>query len=270
MQQIVDLFRAEQRPNGSSPYYFIRKTTAMEDAPAHGGTGRPARFTGMLYSMFRPSDDATLFPFLVPSNLFAVQSLRQLAEMAREVLSDPVFENECSHLADEIESGIRSHGRRNHPVYGEIYAYETDGYGNAVFMDDANVPSLLSLSYLGIHHPDDGIYRNTRNYLLSRDNPWFISGKIAEGNGSPHTGKNSIWPMGIIIRGITSTEPSEIKRCLGMLCQTHAGTYFMHESFVNDNPAKYTRAWFAWANTLFGELVLKVHREYPDILLSKY
>lgn len=270
MQCITRTFVTEQRPDDSSPYYFIRKTTAMEDAPVHQGTGRPARFTGMLYSMFRPSDDATLFPFLVPSNLFAVQSLRQLAVMAGEILADAALENECRQLANKIENGIRAHGRRIHPVYGEIYAYETDGFGNAAFMDDANVPSLLSLSYLGIHKPDDEIYRNTRKFLLSRDNPWFISGKIAEGNGSPHTGKHSIWPMGIIIRAITSDDPSEIKHCLGMLCQTHAGTYFMHESFVNDNPAKYTRAWFAWANTLFGELILKIHREYPDILLAKY
>lgn len=270
MQCITRTFATEQRPDDSSPYYFIRKTTAMEDAPVHQGTGRPARFTGMLYSMFRPSDDATLFPFLVPSNLFAVQSLRQLAVMAEEILADAALDNECRQLANEIENGIRAHGRRIHPAYGEVYAYETDGFGNAVFMDDANVPSLLSLSYLGILKPDDEIYRNTRKFLLSRDNPWFISGKIAEGNGSPHTGKHSIWPMSIIIRAITSEDPSEIKRCLGMLHQTHAGTYFMHESFENDKPVKFTRAWFAWANTLFGEMVMKVHREYPDILLTKF
>lgn len=181
MQTIVETFRTEQRRKGDSPYRFKRTTSAMEDAPVHDGTGRPARFTGMIYSMFRPSDDATLFPFLIPSNLFAVKSLRQLAEMANAVVRDPDFANECLSLASEVEKGIQKYGIAQHPVFGKIYAYEADGFGNVVFMDDANVPSLLSLAYLGIHQSEDDIYQHTRDFVLSHENPWYIKGQAGEG-----------------------------------------------------------------------------------------
>jgi meiotically up-regulated gene 157 (Mug157) protein len=51
-----------------------------------------------------------------------------------------------------------------------------------------------------------------------------------------------------------------------MLKTTHAGKGFMHESFNKDNPEDYTRSWFAWVNTLFGEMILKIHSEYPELL----
>lgn len=268
MQTIVETFRTEQRRKGDSPYRFKRTTSAMEDAPVHDGTGRPARFTGMIYSMFRPSDDATLFPFLIPSNLFAVKSLRQLAEMANAVVRDPDFANECLSLASEVENGIQKFGIAQHPVFGKIYAYEADGFGNVVFMDDANVPSLLSLAYLGINRTDDEIYQRTRDFVLSHENPWYIKGQAGEGNGSPHTGKESIWPMSIIMRALTSRRDEEILFCLQQLIDTHAGTYFMHESFHKDDPYRFSRSWFAWANTLFGEWVLKIYQDKPYLLKS--
>jgi meiotically up-regulated gene 157 (Mug157) protein len=157
-------------------------------------------------------------------------------------------------------------GTAEHLNFGKIYAYEADGFGNQLFMDDANVPSLMSLSYLGIHKPQDAIYKQTRKYLVSDSNPWYLRGKAAEGSGSPHTGKSNIWPMGIILRGLTSHDEQEVLSCLHMLKATHAETGFMHESFNRDNPADFSRKWFAWANTLFGELILNVHQKYPDIL----
>ena len=157
-------------------------------------------------------------------------------------------------------------GTAEHLHFGRIYAYEADGFGNYLFMDDANVPSLMSLSYLGVHKPEDDIYKRTRQYLMSDYNPWYLRGKAAEGYGSPHTGKYSIWPMGIILRTLTSNDPKEIGLCLHMLKATHAGTGFMHESFNKDNPADFSRSWFAWANTLFGELIVNVYKDYPDLL----
>ena len=269
MRLIVDTFKTEQRKDGNSPYYFIRKTSNMIDAPVFNGTGRPIKPTGMICSMFRPSDDATLYPFLIPSNVFAVISLRQLADIYTNVLSDKEFARECKQLADEVEEGIKKYAIIDHLDYGEIYAYEVDGFGNSVFMDDANVPSLMSLAYIGAHNPDDKLYANTRRYLLSENNPYFLKGKAAEGQGSPHTGKESIWPMGIILRAMTSTDKKEITMCLRMLKETHADTGFMHESFHKDNPENYTRSWFAWANTLFGELILKIKNEHPEILSGK-
>ena len=266
MQTLVQTFKTEQRRNGYSPYRFKRVTSAMEDAPVHDGTGRPARYTGMIYSMFRPSDDATLYPFSIPSNLFAVQSLQQLEEMALKVLKDSSLVRECNTLAAEINAGIQKFGKGIHPVFGEIYAYEVDGLGNKIFMDDANVPSLLSLTYLGIHKPSDEIYRRTREFVLSEENPWFIKGQAGEGIGSPHTGKEHIWPMSIIMRALTSQRDEEILFCLNQLIETHAGSYFMHESFHKDDASRFSRPWFAWANTLLGELILNLYHQKPYLL----
>jgi len=261
MKKIVETFRTEQRLYSESPYYFIRKTSAMIDAPVFGGTGRPIKPTGMICSMFRPSDDATLFPFLVPSNLFAVQELRHISDIFKNGLNNEKFAEECLSLSSEIEKGIGEYAITRHQDFGEIYAYEADGFGNRVFMDDANVPSLMSLAYLGIHQTDNELYRNTRKFLLSENNPYFLRGIAAEGQASPHTGKENIWPMGIILRAMTSTDDQEILKCLKMLKSTHAGTGFMHESFNKDDAAKYSRSWFAWANTLFGEMVIKIFDE---------
>ena len=269
MRLIVKTFLTEQRKNGETPYYFVRKTTNMIDAPVFNGTGRPIKPNGMICSMFRPSDDATLYPFLIPSNIFAVLSLRQLAEIYSENLNNTEFSGLCTALANEVEVAIQKFGIAEHPTYGKIYAYETDGFGNHLFMDDANVPSLMSLAYLGAHKPDNKLYLATRKFLLSDSNPYFLSGDAASGQGSPHTGKDSIWPMGIILRAMTSTDPDEISLCLQMLKNTHAGTGFMHESFHKDDANKFTRSWFAWANTLFGELIIKISREHPEILTQQ-
>lgn len=269
MHTIVETFKTEQRKDGTTPYRFIRETSRMTDAPVYDGTGRPARPVGMICSMFRPSDDATVLPYLIPSNLFAVQGLRQLSEIYTQALHDPKFAKECDELADEVQDAILKWATRPHLHFGRIYAYEADGFGNHLFMDDANVPSLMSLSYLGIHKPQDDLYRQTRQFLLSEFNPWYLRGTAAEGAGSPHTGKNAIWPMGIILRAMTGTDPGEIRRCLHMLKSTHAGTGFMHESFHKDNPGRFSRSWFAWANTLFGELIIKVYRENPNLLKER-
>ena len=268
MRTIVKTFRTEQRWGGNldSPYRFARETERMTDAPVHDGVGRPIKPVGLICSQFRPSDDATVLSFLIPSNLFAVQSLNQLAEIYKDELGDEEFAKECKDFAKEVDAAIKKWGVAKHLKYGKIYAYEADGFGNHLFIDDANVPSLLSLSYLGVHSAKDSMYKRTRKFLLSSDNPWYNKGTAAEGAGSPHTGPNSIWPMGIILRALTSTDAKEIEYCLHMLKETHAGTGFMHESFNMNNPSDFSRSWFAWANTLFGELVIKTYNEHPEIL----
>ncbi|WP_223548613.1 MULTISPECIES: glycoside hydrolase family 125 protein [Aestuariivivens] len=270
MQLVVKTLRTEQRKHGESPYTFIRQTTSMIDAPTFAGTGRPLKPVGLIASMFRPSDDATLFPFLIPSNIFAVISLKQLAAINKNVLNNSAFADECSRFANEVDEAIKQYAISNHLDFGNIYAYEVDGFGNKVFMDDANVPSLMSLAYLGAHKTTDSIYQNTRRFLLSDHNPYYLKGKAAEGQASPHTGKNKIWPMGIILRAMTSDNDQEIIKCLTMLKNTHAGTGFMHEAFNKDNPEDFNRSWFAWANTLFGELIIKIYRERKSILSHSF
>jgi len=270
MHLIVKTFQTEQRKDGTSPYKFIRETTAMIDAPVFEGKGRPIKPTGMICSMFRPSDDATMYPYLIPSNIFAVRSLQQLSHIYSTVKKDADFAKVCSGLAREVDGAIQKYAISDHLHFGRIYAYEVDGFGNKIFMDDANVPSLISLAYLGAHQLSDDIYRRTRAFILSDSNPYFLKGKSAEGQASPHTGKEKIWPMGIILRAITSIDNQEIEYCLKMLKTTHANTGFIHEAFHKDDPDDFNRSWFAWANTLFGELVIKIQSEHPDILLKSF
>lgn len=266
MKLIVATFRTEQQKNGPSPYRFNRRTTVMIDAPPFDGTGHPVRPNGLIASAFRPSDDSTIFPFLIPSNAFAVVELRHLAEMARAVLRDERFGAECAALANEVETAIMKHAIVRHPEFGDIFAFEIDGFGGRVLMDDANVPNLLSLPYLGFVRRDNPVYRSTRRFVLSPQNPYFRTGKFAAGVGSPHTGKERIWHLSLIMRALTSDSDAEIAECLTFIKRTHAGTGFMHEAFDPNDPGEFSRKWFAWANTIFGELIVKIHSERRELL----
>ncbi len=216
--------------------------------------------------MFRPSDDATIYPFLVPSNYFAVASLIQLSEMIVSIAHEIDFANECTALAVEVANALNKYAVVNHLEFGNVIPYEIDGFGNRLFMDDANVPSLLSLPYLDCITSDNEIYLNTRKLILSGTNPYYFVGKAGSGIGSPHTGLGKIWPISIMMRAFTSHDDDEILECLSTLKRGSAGTGFMHESFDKDYPYLYSRKWFAWANTLFGELILKLYKEKPYLL----
>lgn len=266
MRLVITTFRQQQRKEDQGPYRFQRVTAWQTDTVAGGGFGNPVNPVGLIVSIFRPSDDATIWPFLIPSNYFAVKSLRQIAEIAEAVLKDKKLGADATSLADEIEAALIKYARAIHPENGEIIAYETDGYYNYSFMDDANVPSLLAMPYLGTIGRNDELYLRTRNFVLSKSNPWYFSGKMGHGVGSPHTGTNRVWPIAITMRALTANNDYDIVSSLKMLKNTHAATGFMHESFMKDDPTQFTRKWFAWANTLFGELVLGTYRTRPELL----
>ncbi|MBX3256563.1 MAG: glycoside hydrolase family 125 protein [Chitinophagaceae bacterium] len=261
LQATVKTFREQQRKKDRGPYTFGRTTSWSTDTVPGNGYGNPVKPVGLIVSIFRPSDDATIFPFLIPANFFAVASLQQMAEMSRSILKDESFAAECASFAAEVQKALQVYGTVIHPRFGKIYAYEADGFGNHLLMDDSNVPSLLGLPYFSNVKATDPVYQNTRRFILSDSNPYFFKGAAGEGVGSPHTLVDMIWPIGIIIRGITSMDNREIKHCIDILQKTHGGTGFMHESFHKDDALKFTRKWFAWANTLFGEFILKVHKE---------
>lgn len=266
MRLILATFREQQRKHGAGPYHFQRQTEVPTDTQALGGYGNPARPVGLIHSMFRPSDDACQYALLIPANLFAVLSLRQLAEMATEILHDEKFAAECRVLASEVESAVVKYGRVKEAKGDEVWAYEVDGYGNQLFMDDANIPGLLSLPYLGCCPQGDAAYQQTRRRVLSDTNPYFFRGSAAEGIGGPHVGLDMIWPMSLITRALTSDDDAEIAQCLFWIKRTQAGTGLIHEAFHKDNPAKFTRSWFAWGNSLFGELIVKLSEERPALL----
>ncbi len=258
ISNIVQTFKEQQKKNGAGPYTFQRCTERQLDTMSNNGMGNPVKAVGLIASAFRPSDDATTFQFLIPSNFFAVTSLRKASEILRQVNKDTALAKECEDLAAEVEQAIQEYAIHNHPNYGRIYAFEVDGFGNQLLMDDANVPSLLALPYLGDISVNDPVYQNTRNFVWSEDNPYFFRGTAGEGIGGPHIGYDMIWPMSIMMKAFTSTDDQEIKYCIKLLMATDAGTGFMHESFHKDDPYNFTRHWFAWQNTLFGELIIKL------------
>ena len=262
----VATFREQERKNGPGPYRFQRQSLSPTETQFLGGYGNPTRPNGMIHSMFRPSDDACLYPLFVPANLFAVASLKNLAELAGEAGKDTSLAAECLSLAGEVSEAVERYGRMSTKAHGEVWAYEVDGFGNQLFMDDANAPSLLSLPYLGCCDVSDPLYQRTRARVWSRDNPYFFQGAAGEGIGGPHEGLGMIWPMSILMRALTSTKDTEIRQCLHWIATTDAGTGFIHESFDKDNPRHFTRPWFAWSNTSFGELMLRLDQQKSPLL----
>ncbi len=256
LKAAVDTMVTEQRHDECSPYSFERKDIILpSDTLPFAGRGTRTNYTGMVWSGFRPSDDACKYGYLIPANMFAVVVLEFTAKYARAIYEDEELAVKADKLREEIRFGIETYGIYQHPKFGSIYAYETDGFGNYNLMDDANVPSLLSIPYLGYANVDDPMYVRTRAFILSADNPYYYEGQFASGVGSPHTPAGNVWHIGLIMQGLTSTAFSEKDEILGMLMETTADTGFMHESFHPDLPSDFTREWFAWANSLFGQFV---------------
>ena len=268
MKNILKTFKEQQRKENNGPYKFQRQTERQLDTMNNNGLGNPVNPVGLIVSCFRPSDDATTLQFLIPSNFFAVTSLRKAAEILTAVNEKESVAKECTDLANEVEGALKKYATYNHPKYGTIYAYEVDGFGNQYLMDDANVPSLLAMAYLGDVDVNDPIYQNTRKFVWSKDNPYFFKGSAGEGIGGPHIGYDMVWPMSIMMKAFTSQDDEEIKNCIKMLMDTDADTGFMHESFHKDDASNFTREWFAWQNTLFGELIIKMINEGKVDLLN--
>ena len=268
VRSIIATIKTEQAGTDEipgSPYTFRRLSESPTESLVLGGRGQPRRRCGLTSSPFNPSDDASLLPFLVPSNAFAATALRDSGSLLR-ALGEAETAAGAESLADEITAAIGRHAVVRHERHGEIHPYAIDGFGSYYLMDDPGPPSLLSLPYFGGCAKNDPLYLRTRAFVLGPDNPYFISGSGASGLCGPHLGIGWVWPMAHIVQAITSESDEEILGCLRAIRATHAGTGFIHESFWVDDPSRFTRSWFAWANSLFGELILTLHRERPHLL----
>ena len=263
MKLAVATMRDQQRRGSQGLYHFTRGRVRPGDL----GYGTPIKPTGMICTAFRNSDDPAVYLFNIPDNIFAVNALLQLAEMAQALMPGDGLAADCRALAGEVQQGIDQYGIVDDPKRGgKMYAYECDGLGHTLLMEDAGIPGMVSIPYLRPSLAGNPLVLNSRAFALSPDDPYYTRGIAGEGTCSPHRGHGSIWPLGIISRAITSTNEAEITHCLAMLRDTTAGTHFMHESFDKDNPAHFSRKWFAWANNYFGEMIIKVLREYPALL----
>ncbi len=235
---------------------------------ANGGMGTRVAYTGLVWTGFRPSDDAARYQYNIPDNMFAAVVLQQLTQIENRVYRDKGLAQESWGLSVQIRHGIEHYALVNEPGFGRIYAYEIDGFGHATLMDDANIPSLLSAPYFGYVSAHDSVYKATRNFVLSPRNPYYFAGKYASGVGSPHTPHGYIWPLSLVVEAITSTDQSEIDRVMGYIAASDTGDHRLHESFNADWPESYTRDDFAWPNALFAQLMLARQGRLPAVLES--
>lgn len=257
MDKILTLFFTEQKHEAQSAYSFQRENTFFTDTLSRGGKGALVKDgTGLIWSGFRPSDDACTYGYSIPSNMFAFVILGCLAEIAGDIYHNMQLKVEAMALRHGVGEGIKKYGILEKEGFGRIYAYEVDGFGQYLLMDDANIPSLLSAEYIGFPAEEE-VMRNTRRFILSDDNPYYYKGSHAAGIGSPHTKVNYIWHLSLVMQAMTAGA-QERQKILEVLQSTDAGTGLMHESFLADAPEHYTREWFSWANALFSELVLSV------------
>ncbi|WYJ99255.1 hypothetical protein A5821_000332 [Enterococcus sp. 7F3_DIV0205] len=253
-EMIIHVFKTEQR-HENSPYRFERIGERPEDTLSNNGFGEAFGYTGMTWSGFRPSDDSCTYNYLIPANMFAVVILGYLEEILNEFYFDTLQAEKACELKLEIDHGIKKWGIIDH--FGQkVYAYEVDGLGNYLLMDDANVPSLLAAPYLGYCSIDDPVYQNTRKLVLSDKNPYYYEGSKLKGIGSEHTPKEYVWPIALCIQGLTTNDRFEKAELLNNLVQTDAGTNHMHEGINVHDPNLFTREWFSWANMMFCELLL--------------
>lgn len=251
-------------------YKFFSPNRKPHPAIRVKGYGYPGKKCGLIRTVFRPSDDEAVFPYLIPANAMAVVTLNGISKILKKIKQEKL-EGLANGLAKEIDKGIKKYGVVEHEEFGRVFAYEVDGFGSHLIMDDPNVPNLLSLPYLGYCSLHDPLYVSTRKLIFSLWNPFYARGSAASGMTSPHTGTfDHFWPMGTITQAITTNDEVEITSCLRTLKKTHAGTYFMHESVHVDNPEKYTRPWFSWANSLFGELILSLAEKHPELLKKTF
>ena len=254
LHQILTLVRNEQN-HRESP----RKYRHPESLPT------PASFTGMIWDAFRPSDDPTKFHYLIPAEMMLAVALDHLGEIETKVYRDLVRASFARELETEIQIGIETYGKVATDKFGLIYAYEVDGLGNHLLMDDANLPSLLSAPYFGYLSAEDPVYLNTRKFILSEENPYFFKGKFARGVGSPHTETGFVWPLSIVAQGLTSHSASEQKKLINMILASDPGDHLLHESFDPNQPKHFTREDFGWPNSLFAEWVLTTVGKLPAL-----
>ncbi len=272
-RKLIEVLQKEQKTlskeNLKNLFQFYGPDKNPHPAVRMRGFGYPGKRCGLVRSVFRPSDDEAVFPYSIPSNAMASVSLREVSKILQKI-GELELKDLAVELASQIDKGINENGIINHKEFGDIYAYEVDGFGSVCMMDDPNVPSLLSLPYLGYCSINDPIYIATKKFIFSEWNPFYAKGKFS-GLTSPHTGTvDHFWPMATIMQALTTENEEEIISCLKILKETHAGTYFMHESVNVDKPKDYTRPWFGWTNSLFGELILKIYKTNPKILEKEF
>ena len=249
LQTIVNTYACEQRHRTCSRY--------QSPTPVHTNDAYFAG-TGMIWGAYRPSDDPVEYRFNIPQNAIAVVALRDIQQLAIDGYGDRPLADRAQAMGAQVQTGIELYGRFFDPARQVwMYAYETDGFGRYNLMDDANIPNLTTLPYIDWCSAFDPTYLATRAFTLSMDDPFYFSGKYAQGLGSPHTPYGYVWPLGIIGRALTATSSIEVATAITTLAETDGEDGLIHESFYPDGYWRYTRPEFGWANALGAELLFR-------------
>lgn len=254
--KILEVFEIEMQHDKKSQYYHYRPGEKEEFCIPNHGHGGEVNNCGLIWSGYRPSDDACKYGFFIPGNMFASVILKQMAELLNDI--DQVeIASKALNMKKVLDEAIEKYAVIDHEKYGKMYVYETDGLGHYLLMDDANIPSLLTIPYFGYKNNDDPIYQNTRNYCLSLDNPFYFEGKVLTGVGSPHTPKDYVWHIGVVAQGLTAIDDEEKLSVINMVLNSDDNTTLTHEGVHKDDQSIYTRPWFSWSNSLFTYFILK-------------
>ncbi|CAM6000432.1 unnamed protein product [Sphagnum balticum] len=263
--------------------HLNRSSYSFEEL-GNNGRGNSGALTGMIWSGFRPSDDACKYPFNIPDQMMAIVALAAMEEILTAIYSDLEKAKGLRLLQAQVQAGIQKYGIVDHPEFGKIYAYEVDGEGNYHLMDDPNIPSLLSAPYLGYILASDSTYQNTRRFALSDSNPNFVRGKVVTGIGSEHTkhlrlalagtpgspayyddNVHDVWPLAIVMQGLTADSEQEKQAMLAFALATDPGDGRLHESLNPDDKMQYTRPDFGWPNALFAEFIMLDFLKMPAL-----
>ncbi|KAK2745408.1 hypothetical protein FQN57_003751 [Myotisia sp. PD_48] len=251
-------------------YTFQRRTTIGTETLNLHGIGNPLNNgTGLVRSAFRPSDDATILGFFIPANAMISVELKRTAGVIAAAGSNKELVEKLNRYSERIRDGIYKHAVVDHPRHGKVFAFEIDGYGSRILMDDANLPSLLSLPILGFVEQNDEIYQNTRKMILSQSgNPYYLTGSAFQGIGGPHIGLSNAWPMSVLTQARTSDSDEEIVKSINMV-RDASRLGLIHESINVNRATDYTRSWFAWANSVFAQTILDIAEKRPHLIFGK-
>ncbi|KAK5998122.1 Meiotically up-regulated gene protein [Cladobotryum mycophilum] len=268
-QQSKPTFDPETGRYIRNAYTFQRSTNTGTETLNLQGIGNPLNSgTGLVRSAFRPSDDATILGFFIPANAMMSVELERTSKIVKTA-GNSELATKLKTWSETIRAGVLEHGVVKHKKYGDVFAYEVDGFGSSIMMDDANYPSLLALPVMGFCDVSDPVYQNTRKMILDKlGNPYYLKGRDFRGIGGPHVGLKNAWPMSLLFQAQTSNDDDEIKECLDLVLKS-SKLGLIHETVDVNYLSMYTRSWFAWANGVFAVTILDIAKRKPHLIFEK-
>ncbi|KAK4086100.1 hypothetical protein PCL_06851 [Purpureocillium lilacinum] len=270
LDQITNVLRNQSQSTWSNDFEFTSYynwtglTGSLSPPVPNGGNGEPKQANGLVACSHRPSDDLCVFNYITSDNAMMAVELGHVSDMLKTLKKEDALSSKLARYSAIIRNAVW----QNTQTPNGIFAYETNGFGGQYVMDDANVPSLVSLPYLGFLPRNDSTYIKTKKAMFSRANPYFAIGQGFSGIGGPHADATHPWPMSQISGIYGTDDDDEIKSRLALILENTSGLGLIHESVNIYNASEFTRPWFAWANSYFGEMILDLAERKPGLIFK--